>query len=103
MTEKEKVAAAAMNNESHDPFGIAEAFEPAEALPRVLDSIHRQDKHHPFPEEAPGQPFFLDYLYNLALMAADADADYCNALKHGVPLGVDAPPLQSPSMWPTKG
>lgn len=49
-----------------------------------------------------GQPFFLDHLRTMAKMANDPDSEYFEVLKHGVPLGVDIPPLRSPGIWPTK-
>ena len=86
---------------------------------KVLESIHRQDKHHPFPpallaqvrslvpgshQDTPfdGQPFFLDHLRSMAEMANDPDSQYFEVLKNGVPLGVREPPLKSPGIWPTK-
>ena len=80
---------------------------------KVLESIHRQDKHHlvqvrsfvpgshrdtPFQ----GQPFLLDHLRTMAEMANDPDSQYFEVLKNGVPLGVKEPPLKSPGIWPTK-
>ena len=86
---------------------------------KVLESIHRQDKHHPFPPDLlvqvrslvpgshlnipfEGQPFFLDHLRTMAEMANDPDSEYFEVLKNGVPLGVKEPPLKSPGIWPTK-
>ena len=86
---------------------------------KVLESIHRQDKHHPFPPDLlaqvrslvpgshrdtpfDGQPFFLDHLRSMAEMANDPDSQYFEVLKNGVPLGVKEPPLKSPGIWPTK-
>ena len=86
---------------------------------KVLESIHRQDKHHPFPPDLlaqvrslvpgshrdtpfDGQPFFLDHLRSMAEMANDPDSQYFGVLKNGVPLGVKEPPLKSPGIWPTK-
>ena len=86
---------------------------------QVMESIHRQDKQHPFSENIlvqvrdlvpgdhpgtphEGQPFYLDHLFAIATLAEDPDADYFNTLKVGVPLGVDTPPLCSPNIWPTK-
>ena len=86
---------------------------------KVLESIHRQDKHHPFPpallaqvrslvpgshQDTPfdGQPFFLHHLRSMAEMANDPDSQYFEVLKNGVPLGVRQPPLKSPGIWPTK-
>ena len=86
---------------------------------KVIESIHRQDKHHPFPpdlleqvrslvpgsnQDTPfdGQPFFLDHLRSMAEMAGDPDFQYFEILKTGVPLGVKEPPLKSPGIWPTK-
>ena len=60
---------------------------------KVLESIHRQDKHHPFPpallaqvrslvpgshQDTPfdGQPFFLDHLRAMPEMANDPDSQY---------------------------
>ena len=86
---------------------------------KVIESNHRQDKHHPFPpdlleqvrslvpgsnQDTPfdGQPFFLDHLRSMAEMAGDPDFQYFEILKTGVPLGVKEPPLKSPGIWPTK-
>ena len=86
---------------------------------KVIESIHRQDKHHPFPPDLleqvrslvpgshrdtpfDGQPFFLDHLRSMAEMADDPDSQYFEILKTGVPLGVKEPPLKSPGIWPTK-
>ena len=79
---------------------------------KVLESIHRQDKHHPFPPDllvqvrslVPGshRAFFLDHLRTMAEMANDPDSQYFEVLKNGVPLGVKEPPLKSPGIWPTK-
>ena len=86
---------------------------------KVFDSIHKQEKVHPFPEDlltnvralicpasdsscSPGQPFYLEHIQFLAQLAGDPDADYCTTLKQGVPLGVDTPVLRSPDIWPTK-
>ena len=86
---------------------------------KVIESIHRQDKHHPFPPDLlaqvrslvpgshrdtpfDGQPFFLDHLRSMAEMANDPDSQYFEVLKTGVPLGVKEPPLKSPGIWPTK-
>ena len=86
---------------------------------KVIESIHRQDKHHPFPPDLleqvrslvpgshrdtpfDGQPFFLDHLRSMAEMAHDPDSQYFEVLKTGVPLGVKEPPLKSPGIWPTK-
>ena len=83
------------------------------AVDKVIESIHRQDKHHPFPpdlleqvrslvpgsnQDTPfdGQPFFLDHLRSMAEMAGDPDFQYFEILKTGVPLGVKEPPLKSP-------
>ena len=82
---------------------------------QVFDSIHKQEKAHPFPEDllqkvralicptsssscSPGQPFYLEHSQTLAQLAEE----YCTTLKHGVPLGVDTPVLRSPDIWPTK-
>ena len=68
---------------------------------KVIESIHRQDKHHPFPpdlleqvrslvpgsnQDTPfdGQPFFLDHLRSMAEMAGDPDFQYFEILKTGV-------------------
>ena len=86
---------------------------------KVFDSIHKQEKVHPFPEDlltnvralicpasdsscSPGQPFYLEHIQFLAQLAGDPDAAYCTTLKQGVPLGVDTPVLRSPDIWPTK-
>ena len=86
---------------------------------KVFDSIHKQEKVHPFPEDlltnvralicpasdsscSPGQPFYLEHIQFLAQLAGDPDADYSTTLKQGVPLGVDTPVLRSPDIWPTK-
>ena len=86
---------------------------------KVIESIHRQDKHHPFPPDlleqvrslVPGshrdtpfdaQPFFLDHLRSMAEMADDPDSQYFEILKTGVAVGVKEPPLKSPGIWPTK-
>ena len=50
----------------------------------------------------PGQPFYLDHIQIMAQWANDLDAEFCTALKNGVPLGVDSPVLRSPGIWPTK-
>jgi len=74
----------------------------------LLESIHRQDKHHPFPPDLlaqvrslvpgshrdtpfDGQPFFLDHLRSMAEIANDPDSQYFEVLKNGVPLGVKEP------------
>ena len=86
---------------------------------QVFDSIHKQEKAHPFPEDllqkvraligpastsscSPGQPFYLEHIQILAQLAEDRDSGYCTTLKQGVPLGVDTPVLRSPDIWPTK-
>ena len=80
---------------------------------KVIESIHRQDKHHPFPPDlleqvrslVPGSNQdtpFDGHLRSMAEMAGDPDFQYFEILKTGVPLGVKEPPLKSPGIWPTK-
>ena len=86
---------------------------------KVFDSIHKQEKAHPFREDllqqvralicptspsscSPGQPFYLEHIHTVAQLAEDRDSEYCTILQHGVPLGVDTPVLRSPNIWPTK-
>ena len=49
-----------------------------------------------------GQPFYLHLLHMLAVHCEDLDADYPLQLQEGVNLGVDAPLLPDPGVWPTK-
>ncbi len=44
---------------------------------------------------SPGQPFYLDHIYKMATWASDPDAEYCNILQQGVPLGVDTAPREN--------
>ena len=75
---------------------------------KVLESIHRQDKHHPFPPALLSQVRSLvpgshqDTPFDGQPLANDPDSQYFEVLKNGVPLGVREPPLKSPGIWPTK-
>jgi len=91
----------------------------ADVMKTALARIKEGDKNHPFTEAflheircilcpshlhgvEPGQPFHLDLIAYLAKEAGDPDWQWPLICKHGVPLGVDEPALDTPGIWPTK-
>ena len=85
---------------------------------KVIESIHQQDKHHPFPPDLLEQVRSLVPGSNQDTPLTDNHSSWTTfgqwqrwlviqtsntlRLKTGVPLGVKEPPLKSPGIWPTK-
>ena len=91
----------------------------ADVMKTALARIKEGDKQHPFEDTLlhqircilgpahlhgvePGQPFHLELISYLAKQAGDPDWRWPLICKHGVPLGVDEPALDTPGVWPTK-
>ena len=91
----------------------------ADVMKTAFARIKEGEKAHPFDESLlsqirgilgpahlhgveSGQPFHLDLISYLAKEAGDPDWQWPLICKHGVPLGVDEPTLDTPGVWPTK-